>query len=121
MKGQAKRTISPSVDSCVPRSVPSTAAVNIFKSNTSGEDCPVTRQLLPESFTCAIARKVVLPWYLKNFNIEYFCIHQYTFTDDIIILNPLKGVQQYLRVFMMFMIRVIFSKNYSAVYHYFSF
>ena len=46
------------------------------------------RHLLTESSTCGITRKVLLECALRAYNIEHFCVHQYTFTYEVIILNP---------------------------------
>ena len=45
------------------------------------------RQLLTELFTCKIARKELLECDLRDLSIDYFCVHQYTFTYEVRILN----------------------------------
>ena len=89
MEGQdKKKNMSPIEDSSIPSYNPSTYVINIPTTSSSGTDYPVMKQLLAESYTFGIARKVLLEHALRDYDIEYFCVHQYTFTYEVTILSP---------------------------------
>ena len=83
-----KRSISPTVDSFIPSSVPATTATHLPTTSSSGTGYLVLRHLLTNLSTCGVVRKVLLECALRGFNIEYFYVDQYTFIYEVTNFNP---------------------------------
>ena len=74
--------------SSIPSSAAITAVTNIPTTSFLERDYPVMRQLLTESSTCGVARKVLLGCGFRISYITYLHVHQYIITYEMTILYP---------------------------------